>query len=214
MAAVFGALLFGSAGTLRWPAAWIYMVLMFGFTIAESVWLYRSNPDLLAERMTGIGRADQERWDKALLSILGLAFFAWLAAMGLDAIRFRLSEVPPGLEALGAIVLVVSFLLFHATFRANPYLSPAVRIQTDRAQVLVDRGPYRFVRHPMYAGFALFAPGTALLLGSWVGLLGALVLIAAVAWRAVREERLLSERLEGYAEYKRRVRYRLIPGIW
>ena len=214
MAAVFGSLLFGSAGTLRWPAAWIYMVLMFGFTIAESVWLYRFQPDLLAERMTGIGRADQERWDKALLSILALAFFSWLAAMGLDAVRYRISEVPLGLQALGALILSVSFLLFHATFRANPYLSPAVRIQTDRAQALVDTGPYRIVRHPMYAGFALFAPGTALLLGSWVGLLGALVLIAVVAWRAVREERLLCERLEGYAEYTRRVRYRLVPGIW
>ncbi|HTO74671.1 MAG TPA: isoprenylcysteine carboxylmethyltransferase family protein [Thermoanaerobaculia bacterium] len=214
MAAVFGAILFGSAGTFRWPAAWIYMGLMFGFTIAEGVWLYRFQPDLLAERMTGIGRADQEAWDKALLSVLGLAFFAWLAAMGLDAVRYRISEVPQWLQALGAIALVVSFLGFHATFRANPYLSPAVRIQTDRAQVLVDRGPYRFVRHPMYAAFVLFAPGTALLLGSWVGLLGALVLIAAVAWRAVREERLLRERLEGYAEYTQRVRYRLIPGIW
>lgn len=214
MAAVFGALLFGSAGTFRWPAAWIYMILMFGFTIAESVWLYRFQPDLLAERMTGIGRADQEKWDKALLSVLALAFFAWLPGMGLDAVRYRLSEVPRGLQALGALILSVSFLLFHAAFRANPYLSPAVRIQTDRAQVLVDTGPYRIVRHPMYAGFTLFAPGTALLLGSWVGLLGALVLVAVVAWRAVREERLLCERLEGYAEYTRRVRYRLVPGIW
>jgi protein-S-isoprenylcysteine O-methyltransferase Ste14 len=129
-------------------------------------------------------------------------------------VRYRFAEVPLGLQALGAIVLVFSFLLFHATFRANPYLSPAVRIQTDRAQVLVDSGPYRFVRHPMYAAFALFAPGTALLLGSWVGLLGALLLVAVVAWRAVREERLLRERLGGYAEYTRRVRYRLAPGVW
>jgi len=80
--------------------------------------------------------------------------------------------------------------------------------------VLVDSGPYRFVRHPMYAAFALFAPGTALLLGSYLGLFGALVLIAVVAWRAVREERLLRERLPGYADYSRRVPFRLLPGVW
>ena len=214
MAVVYGAALFGAAGTLRWPAAWVYLFLMFAFTIAESVWLYRFNPDLLAERMTGLGRADQEGWDKALVALLFLAFFSWLAGMGIDAVRFRFSNVPWPLQAFGALLLCASFFLFHATFRANPYLSPAVRIQTDRGQRLVDTGPYRVVRHPMYSGFAMYAPGTALLLGSYWGLFGGLILIGITAWRAVREERVLRERLPGYDAYMRRVRYRLFPGIW
>jgi protein-S-isoprenylcysteine O-methyltransferase Ste14 len=187
---------------------------MFAFTIAESAWLYRFNPDLLAERMTGLGRADQERWDKTLVALLLVAFFAWLAGMGIDAVRVRFSNVPRPLQAFGALLLCASFFLFQATFRANPYLSPAVRIQTDRGHRLVDTGPYRFVRHPMYAAFAMYAPGTSLLLGSYWGLFGALLLNGITAWRAVREERVLREKLPGYDEYVRRVRYRLIPGVW
>jgi protein-S-isoprenylcysteine O-methyltransferase Ste14 len=213
MALVFGAILFVPAGTLRWPEAWAFLVLMFGFTIALSAWLLRHDPELLAERMTGIGRADQEKWDKILLSIAAVVFFVWLVAMGLDE-RFRWSTVPSWLEAVGALLLIASFGIFFLTFRENAFLSPAVRIQTDRAHQVVRSGPYRFVRHPMYAGFVLFAVGTALLLGSWYGVLGGLVLIGIVARRAVLEERLLRERLPGYDAYMEQVRYRFFPGIW
>src|SRR5262245_25343265 len=214
MAAVFGAVLFVPAGTLRWPAAWIFLVLMFGFTIAIGVWLQRHDPGLLAERMTGIGRPDQERWDKFLLAVISVLFFAWLALMGLDAVRFRWSALPPWLQVLGALLLLASFEIFFVTFRENSFLSPAVRIQRDRAQTVVTTGPYRYVRHPMYAGFVLYALGTALLLGSGFGLLGALVLIGVVARRAVLEERVLREKLPGYADYMSRVKYRFLPGVW
>jgi protein-S-isoprenylcysteine O-methyltransferase Ste14 len=112
------------------------------------------------------------------------------------------------------ILLVTSFALFFLTFRENAYLSPAVRVQRDRDQVVVSTGPYRHVRHPMYAAFILYALGTNLLLGSWYGLLLALVLIVMVAWRAVREERTLREELPGYEEYMAEVKYRLIPHLW
>jgi protein-S-isoprenylcysteine O-methyltransferase Ste14 len=213
MALVFGAILFLPAGTLRWPGAWAFLVLMFGFTIALSVWLLRHDPELLAERMTGIGRADQERWDKVLLSITAVVFFAWLVGMGLDA-RFGWSAVPTWLQLVGALLLLASFWIFFLTFRENAFLSPAVRIQTERAHRVVRSGPYGHVRHPMYAGFILFAAGTALLLGSWYGALGALVLIAIIARRAVLEERVLRERLEGYGAYMKEVRYRFVPGVW
>jgi protein-S-isoprenylcysteine O-methyltransferase Ste14 len=213
MALVFSLVLFLPAGTLRWPGAWTFLVLMFGFTIALSAWLLRHDPELLAERMTGIGRADQEKWDKVLLSITAAVFFAWLVGMGLDA-RFRWSAVPPWLELVGALLLIASFWIFFLTFRENAFLSPAVRIQTERAHQVVRSGPYRLVRHPMYAGFALFAVGTALLLGSWYGVLGGLVLVGIVARRAVLEERLLREKLPGYDAYMEQVRYRFFPGIW
>jgi hypothetical protein len=103
---------------------------------------------------------------------------------------------------------------FYRTFRENPYLSPAVRVQTERAQKVVSTGPYRYVRHPMYAAFVLFTFGTALLLGSWYGLLGGLLLIGMVARRAVLEERVLQEELEGYSAYMLRVRYRFVPHLW
>lgn len=214
MAVVFSATLFLSAGTLNWPTAWAFLVLFFAFTVALSLWLLRFNPDLLAERLTGIGKPNQKVWDKMLLAITAIVFFAWLALMALDAVRFGWSHVPVWLHGLGALLLLGSFQLFYVTFRENPYLSPAVRIQTERAQIVVCTGPYRWVRHPMYAGFCLFALGTPLMLGSGYGLLGALLLIAIVARRAVLEERVLRDELEGYSVYMTRVRHRLIPYLW
>jgi protein-S-isoprenylcysteine O-methyltransferase Ste14 len=213
MALVFALALFLPAGTWQWPEAWLFLALMFGFTIALSVWLLRHDPALLSERMTGIGRPDQEKWDKILLSITAFVFFAWLVVMGLDA-RFRWSRVPLWLEAVGALLLLLSFRIFFLTFRENAFLSPAVRIQTERAHRVVRTGLYRHVRHPMYAGFVLFAEGTALLLGSWYGALVGAVLVAIIARRAVLEERLLREKLTGYVAYMDEVRYRFLPGVW
>jgi protein-S-isoprenylcysteine O-methyltransferase Ste14 len=210
---IFAAVLFVPAGTLRWPQAWVFIALQFGFSIAIGAWLLRRDPDLLAERMTGIGRADQEKWDKVLLAVIAAAFFGWLTAMALD-VRSHGPRLAPALQIAGAVLLLLSFYAFFLVFRENAFLSPAVRIQTDRGQTVVSTGPYAIVRHPMYAAFAPYAVGTALLLASRWGVAGAAVLVLLVARRAVLEERLLRERLPGYAEYATRVRYRLVPGLW
>jgi protein-S-isoprenylcysteine O-methyltransferase Ste14 len=206
--------LFLPAGTLAWPAGLAFLVLFSGFVIALSLWLLRFNPDLLAERLTGIGRPDQQAWDKVFFTLTQVAFFAWLAVMALDAVRFRWSQVPTWLQGVGALLLVGSFYLFYLTFRENTFLSPAVRLQTERAHTVVSTGPYRYVRHPMYAAFIPFTVGSALLLGSWYGLLGGVLLVGMVAWRAVQEERVLREGLAGYGAYMSGVRYRLIPYLW
>jgi protein-S-isoprenylcysteine O-methyltransferase Ste14 len=211
---VLGLALFLPAGTLAWPAGWIFIGLMLGISVVESVWLIRYNPGLMNERMSGLGRKDQESWDRTLIRITAIVFVAWLVLMGLDAVRFRWSRMPLAVQVLGGLIFVVSFRIFHSTFRENTFLSPAVRIQTDRAHTVVSTGPYARVRHPMYAGFVLFAVGAPLLLGSWYGVPGALVLIAIVARRAVLEERVLRERLPGYSDYAERVRYRFVPGVW
>jgi protein-S-isoprenylcysteine O-methyltransferase Ste14 len=214
MMLVIALALFLPAGTLDWPAGWIFLGLMFALSIAESIWLIRFNPALMNERMTGLGRKDQEKWDKVLMSIVAVAFFGWFVVMGFDAVRYRWSRVPLWVQALGGLVFVASFRIIRAAFRENSFLSPAVRVQTERAQTVVRTGPYARVRHPLYAGFAAFVVGAALLLGSWWGVVGAFVLIALVARRAVLEERLLRERLPGYDEYVREVRYRFVPGVW
>lgn len=134
--------------------------------------------------------------------------------MGLDAARFRWSRIPIPLQVFGWAVLLISCYVFYLTFRENTYLSPAVRIQKERGQKVINTGPYRHVRHPMYAGFALYVIGTALMLGSWVGLAFGLVLIVAVARRAIFEEQTLQRELNGYDEYMKSVRYRFIPGLW
>lgn len=209
-----GLALFLAAGTLAWPAAWVFLVAYAVFSWVLSVWLRRYDPALLSERMHGIGKPGQKAWDKVFLGLMGIGFFGWLALMGLDAVRFRWSHLPGWLQGVGLLLLLGSFGFFYLTSRENPYLSPAVRIQQERGQTVVSTGPYRYVRHPMYSGFILFAIGTALLLGSGYGVLGALVLIVMMAWRAVREERVLLNELPGYGDYMARVRYRFIPFVW
>lgn len=204
--------LFVPAGTGAWFAGWVYLVLFALFSIAVTLWLLRNNPGLLEER---IGfKANQKTWDKIFIIALNIVFLAWLVLMPLDAVRFHWSRMPAWLQAMGAIVLSISFYLFYLTFRENPYLSAAVRIQEDRGQRVVSTGPYRYVRHPMYTGGFLYFLGTALLLGSWYGVLFEPVFVGMIAVRAVLEERMLREKLKGYDAYMARVKYRFIPHVW
>jgi protein-S-isoprenylcysteine O-methyltransferase Ste14 len=214
MALVFALALFLAAGTVAWPAGWAFLVLFFGFTVAISRWLLRYNPGLLTERMTGIGKADQKTWDKVFFGVANVIFLAWLIVMPLDAVRFHWSHMPAWLQAVGALLMLGSFYLFFLTFRENAYLSPAVRVQTEREQTVVSTGPYHYVRHPMYITAIIMLAGATLLLGSWVGLLPLLTLVVGIAFRAVREERTLRAELPGYDAYMAQVKYRLIPYVW
>ena len=212
--AVFAALLFVCAGTLLWPAGWAFMALFFGFALAIVVWLARKEPELLAERMSSPMQRGQPLWDKVFVVAVMVLFVAWLILMPLDAVRFGWSDVPGWLQLLGALGVVVSLYIMFLTFRENAYLALVVKVQQERGQSVVSTGPYRYVRHPMYASTFLFFPGSALLLGSWWGLLLCVVLLGLLVWRIPLEERTLENGLDGYDEYARKVRYRLIPRVW
>ncbi len=214
MFVVFALALFLAAGTAVWPAGWAFLILFFGFTVAISLWLLQHNPGLLTERMTGIGKPDQKNWDKVFFGVANVIFLAWLVLMPLDAVRFHWSHMASWLQLVGAVLLLGSFYLFFLTFRENPYLSPAVRDQTDRGQTVISTGLYHYVRHPMYATAGILMVGTTFLLGSWYGLGLALLLIVAIAFRAVQEERTLRAELPGYDKYMAQVKYRLIPYVW
>ncbi len=212
--AVFALILFLAAGTVFWLAGWVYLAMFFAGDGALALWLLKHDPGLLKERMSGFGKPGEPVWDKVFFILLQVFFVAWMVLMPLDAVRFRWSHMPGWLQAAGAILLLVSFYLFFLPFRENPYLSPVVRVQAERGQQVITTGPYRYVRHPLYAAVIPFALGTALLLGSWYGVLLGLALEAGLAYRAVREERVLCAELPGYAEYMARVKYRLIPYVW
>jgi protein-S-isoprenylcysteine O-methyltransferase Ste14 len=214
MFVVFAVVLFLAAGTVLWPAGWTFLVLFFGFTLTLSRWLLKHNPGLLTERMTGIGKPDQKTWDKVFFVSANVVFLAWLVLMPLDAVRFHWSQMSLLLQVVGGLLLLCSFYLFFLTFRENAYLSPAVRVQTEREQTVVSTGPYQHVRHPMYATALIFLVSTTLLLGSWYGLILGLLLSVGIALRAVQEERTLRAELPGYDRYMAQVKYRLIPYIW
>jgi protein-S-isoprenylcysteine O-methyltransferase Ste14 len=212
--AVFAALLFVCAGTLLWPAGWAFLALFFGFALAIVLWLARKEPELLAERMSSPMQSGQPLWDKVFVVAVMVLFVAWLILMPLDAVRFGWSEVPGWLQILGALGVVLSFYTMFLTFRENAYLALVVKVQEERGQSVVSTGPYRYVRHPMYASTLLFFPGSALLLGSWWGLMFCTVLLGLLVWRIPLEEGMLENGLDGYDEYERNVRYRLIPHVW
>jgi protein-S-isoprenylcysteine O-methyltransferase Ste14 len=210
---LFALALFLPAGNVSWLAGWIFLVLFFSFFLAVSGWLFRHNPGLLQERMS-LTRSDQKGWDKVLFPMLLVATVAWLVFMALDAVRFHWSRVPIGLQVVGVVVLLISFYLLFLTFRENSYLSPVIRIQEERGQTVVSTGPYRYVRHPMYAGILVFMVGTSLLLGSGYGIIVGLIFMIVLARRALLEERTLRQELPGYAAYMEKVKYRILPYVW
>lgn len=211
---VMGVLLFGSAGTLAWLAAWLYLLEIGVAGVWVGLWLARTDPDLLVERMRPFISREQSGWDRVFMSVALLAMAAWWGLIGVDAVRFGWSRVPQGLRVVGAIAVFIVFWLTRDVYRANHFATPIVEIQHARGHKVVDNGPYAIVRHPMYAVAILFFVGTPLMLGSWWGLACAPLLTAALGYRAVGEERMLLEGLPGYREYMQRVRYRFVPRIW
>jgi protein-S-isoprenylcysteine O-methyltransferase Ste14 len=174
----------------------------------------RHDPALLEERLAPPIQTGQPAADKMLLTVLILLNFAALAVMALDAVRFAWSSVPPWVQAVGELILLLSVWIVIRTLRENSFAAPVVKIQEDRGQTVVATGPYRHVRHPMYAGTLVALVGTSLLLGSWWGLLVVFARVVLISIRIRIEERTLRAGLHGYDEYAARVPYRLIPLVW
>ncbi len=213
--ASMGVLLFGAAGTLAWPAAWWYLIELGALSLWIGLWLARRDPGLLAERLAPFVQKQQSRWDRFFMAAVACVWCGWLVVMGLDAMRFRAcAPLPVALVSLGSLCVLVSIVMCRFVFAANSYAAPVVKIQASRGHKVIDSGLYAYLRHPMYSAALLFFVGTPLLLGSRWGLAFVPVMVLGLGWRAVREERLLAEQLDGYTGYMARVRYRFIPLIW
>jgi protein-S-isoprenylcysteine O-methyltransferase Ste14 len=211
------ALLFVLAGDARWTEGWLFTCWLIGLYTIITAWMYFKDPALLAERRRGSSRdaSSVERTDRRLVLLLFVGFAAWIVLMPLDAKRFGWTPVFPLPLKMsgGGLLLLSSFFLFRSFFD-NTFLSGLARVQSARKQQVVSNGVYAVVRHPMYLGIVLMFAGAPLLLGSTFGLLIAGAMTALFAFRIVREERLLADELDGYREYRQRVRYRLLPLIW
>jgi protein-S-isoprenylcysteine O-methyltransferase Ste14 len=208
-----GALLFVPAGTLHWPAAWVFLATLAVIGIAGGWWLARTDPALLAERMRPLMRAEQPAADKRFIVVFAATALIWLIAIGLDT-RWHASGAPIALQALGFAMMIGSSFFIMWVLHENSFASVVVRLQTDRGHHVVSTGPYAFVRHPMYSGIILLLVGASLLLGSWWGVAISPLFAVLMAVRAGIEERALIAGLPGYPDYAARVRYRLAPGLW
>jgi protein-S-isoprenylcysteine O-methyltransferase Ste14 len=208
------ALLFGAAGTLDWRPAWTFLMEMLVGGLAVFLWLLRHNRDLLRERLASPFQKQQVSSDKIFMPLVAIAWCGWIVLIGLDAARWKTSWMPDTWHIVGALLVVLCFVMTWFTFRENSFAAPVIKIQKERGQKVISSGPYRYVRHPMYVGAVLYFIGVPLQLGSWLGLLCAPLLIGGVVIRIGIEERALRKDLLGYDEYAAEVRYRLIPGVW
>lgn len=206
------AVLFVPAGTLAWPEAWILLGVYFVFVIALILRIRKRDPELYKERTAR--QKEGKRWDKILLAFYTVFLLLMLATAGLDAVRFRLSHVPVGVK-IGAFTAFVPIgLLFFLVYRENTFASKVVRIQKDRGQRVINSGPYRVVRHPMYAAIILMVLAVPPALGSWWALVFSGLIGVVFVIRTHLEDKTLQKELPGYVEYAKKTRFRLIPGIW
>jgi len=206
------AVLFVPAGTLRWPQAWVFLALYLSAVAGFFMWTKRKDPDLLKERMSP--PKNVKAWDQRILRIYGLFLAALPIVAGLDAVRFRWSHLPFGLNVLGYSGLVLTMVLAFWATRENTFASSVVRIQTDRGHRVCSTGPYAHVRHPMYIAVILMAVCLPPALGSLYAFIPAVIIVGLFILRTALEDKTLQEELPGYKEYAQRVRFRLIPGVW
>lgn len=212
---LFPALLLFLSGDWFWMEGWIFSIWFMAVCLTTIIYLYRRDPALLAERYKQPGTANQQGWDKYVVCGLFLGFIAWIIIMPLDAKRYGWTAYfPVWSKVLGGAGLLLSFFFLFRSYTDNTFLSPLVRIQSDRKQQVVSTGVYGFVRHPMYLGGILLFIGTPMLLGSLYGVIIGLAMLFLLAGRIIGEEKMLVNELEGYEDYKRKVKYRLIPFVW
>jgi protein-S-isoprenylcysteine O-methyltransferase Ste14 len=214
--AVFGllamaALLFVPAGTLHYWQALVFMTIFAGATIAIAVYLAIKDPQLLERRMTVGPTAEKQTSQKIIMSLVLLGFIALLVVPALNR-RFMWSPVSPFVSLIGNLLVALGFLLMYFVIRENRYAASTV--QVAEGQTVVSTGPYAVVRHPMYAGALPLFIGIPLALGSWSGLFALVLLMPALIWRLLDEEKFLHRNLPGYTEYTLKIRYRLVPLVW
>ncbi len=215
MLVILCGVLFLAAGTLAWPMGWVYVALTLCATLASRLLVLRRQPDLLRERAGYAAKQDAKPWDKWLVQCVAL--IGPMVTQVVAGLNYRFGW-PPALPlwlALAGLALVVAgWTLGTWAMVVNRFFSAVVRIQTDRGHTVVDAGPYRWVRHPAYAGGVIANLGAPLLLGSaWALIPGALT-AALTVLRTALEDRTLRAELPGYAAYAGRTRWRLLPGVW
>ncbi len=208
-----GLILFLVAGTAKWPMGWALVGVYLVWVCANALILIPSNPGLIAERLGP--KKGSKTWDTIILGIVGIATIGRLVVAGLDfRYGWTTGEITLQLQLIALAVAVLGYALGTWAMAVNAFFTQVVRIQQERGHTVVTEGPYRFVRHPGYIGSLLFELAVPILLGSlWaltIGVLNAALIIVRTAF----EDRMLHEELDGYQDYTKEVRYRLVPGIW
>ncbi len=199
---------FGSVGSFDYWQGWTYLGVVFVPFIIVVTYLVRKDPGLLERRMS---MKEKEQTQKRLvLFSVPYTLLVWMLP-GFD-VRFGWSEVPVGAVVAADALVFAGYLFIFRVFRENSYAARTV--QVDEGQRVISTGPYALVRHPMYTGVIVMYVLSPVALGSWWAVIPAVLIVPMLIIRIRNEEELLVRELPGYAEYRERVRYRLMPGLW
>lgn len=203
-----GLLIFLPAGTLRYVYGWLLIGLLFGPMLIAGFVMFFKSPDFLAKRLDV---KEKQATQKGVVAFSGLMFLAGFVVAGLDH-RFGWSRMPLAVTVGASVLFLLAYALYAEVMRENAYLSRTVKV--EKGQKVVDTGLYGLVRHPMYMATLLLFLMMPLVLGSWFALVVFAFYPVIIILRLKDEEELLTRELPGYAEYKKKVKYRIIPFIW
>ncbi len=198
----------------NWWEAWAYGLLSVLSFVVSRLFVARRHPDLIAERARYMQHENAQAWDKRLAPLMGMAGILVLLVAGLDELLDWSPSFSLPVKILALVLIVGGYTLSSYALIENRFFSGMVRLQTDRGQKVVSSGPYRWIRHPGYAGALLVYLVTPLFLDSALAYLPTLFTIGLYIIRTAMEDRFLQEELEGYRDYAKQVHFRLFPGIW
>lgn len=203
-----GLLIFLPAGTLYYTYGWLLIGLLFIPMLIAGLVMFFKSPDFLAKRLDA---KEKQRAQKGVVALSGLMFVVGFVAAGLD-FRFGWSPMPTWVVITASVLFLVAYVLYAEVMRENAYLSRTIKV--EKGQTVVDTGLYGIVRHPMYMATILLFLMIPIVLGSWYALIALAFYPVIIIVRLKDEEDLLTRELPGYAEYKKKVKYRIIPFVW
>jgi protein-S-isoprenylcysteine O-methyltransferase Ste14 len=204
-------IVFLSAGTLDYWQGWLFVIVHSSCVAFITGYFLRRDPALIARRLRAGARAEKQATQKTIMRVASVFFLALIVFPGIDH-RFGWSQASPAVAWAGVALVAAGELSIFFVFRENSYASAIIEVGEN--QPVIATGPYRLVRHPMYAGALLLIAGVPLSLGSLWGLCTCIPVMVIIVWRLRAEERYLGEHLAGYADYCAATRYRLIPGVF
>ena len=205
---LMGALLFIPAGSFSWTNGWLLMGLLFIPMLIAGIIMYLKAPDLLRSRLNAKETQDQQ---KNVIRLSGFLFLASFVLAGLNY-RFQWHHLPAGVVPCACMVFLLAYLMFGEVLRENAFLSRTIEVREN--QTVVDSGLYGIVRHPMYTATIFLFLSMPLILNSLISFLIMLFYIPVIIMRIRNEESILEKELSGYTEYKKKVKYRLLPFVW
>jgi protein-S-isoprenylcysteine O-methyltransferase Ste14 len=208
---VIATTLFLPAWTINYWQAWVFLIVFLVTVSVITLYLMKKDPKLLERRVKAGPVAEKQISQKIIQFLASLAFIAIFVLSALDY-RFKWSSVPIYVIVVGDILVFLGLIIVFFVFRENTFTSAIIEV--DNKQKVISTGPYKQLRHPMYTGAIIMLLGVPLSLGSWWGILTVIPLVLVIISRLLDEEKFLTKNLPGYSDYKKEVRYRLIPFIW